>query len=325
MVRTITHEHWDLDALFARALSRPNEDAGERATHGAIEELREVLESHLSVEEDLYFPTIQALRTEYEGPLRSFICEHDRFRALLREITALMGGRKTDEAFRLLEDLKLAFEGHVAEEEVMLHSIDRKIRIDASDEKTFEHPKRFADVETRAGLPTSTFGRHGDRHGTGRRRVVRWVAGMAAVAAALILLPIVFPGLRSAGVEGPEALAGSILREIALNHSKNQGIQFAANDYSGLRQQMDELDFSMRSPQRIGGGEFRILGGRYCSLQGRPAAQIKLEDEAGQVLTLYQTHFSDSFEGLFEQRRELGGIQIRIWREGDLLFGLAGS
>jgi len=68
-----------------------------------------------------------------------------------------------------------------------------------------------------------------------------------------------------------------------------------------------------------------MLGGRYCSIQGRLAAQIKLEDEAGRVLTLYQTRFSEAFEGISEQRCELDGIQVRIWREGGLLFGLAGS
>ena len=68
-----------------------------------------------------------------------------------------------------------------------------------------------------------------------------------------------------------------------------------------------------------------MLGGRYCSIQGRLAAQIKLEDEHGSVLTLFQTNFDERFDGLTEVQRELDGIRIRVWREGDLLFALAGS
>ena len=188
------------------------------------------------------------------------------------------------------------------------------------DATTLERLKHLALLETRAEAPESPGSGY-----TGRRRIASRVAGVAAAAAALILLPLVFPGLRGAGVEGPEALAGSILREIALNHSKNLTVEFSADGYPGLREQMGKLDFSLRPPRRLSGGGFQMLGGRYCSIQGRLAAQIKLEDEAGRVLTLYQTDFSEDFEGLSEQRRELDGIQIRIWREGGLLFGLAGS
>ena len=307
MVRRIVDEYSALEALFARVLPGPDGRAGEVGSRDAVEELRAALESRFSAEEDLYYPTIWALRPEYEDRLRSFIRAHHHFRGLIREITGLIESREMEEAFRLLEGLEHELARHETEEEDALHALDREIQIDESGAARFER----SSGSSRGGY-------------TGRRRVVSRIAGVAAAAAALILLPFVFSELRGPGVDDPTALADSILREIALNHSKNQKVEFSADDYPGLREQMDRLDFTLLSPRRISGRELQMLGGRYCSLQGRLAAQIKLEDEAGRVLTLYQTSFSGGFEGLSEQRRELDGIQIRIWREGDLLFGLAG-
>ncbi|MBJ20120.1 MAG: hypothetical protein CL933_11975 [Deltaproteobacteria bacterium] len=172
-----------------------------------------------------------------------------------------------------------------------------------------------------------------DLHGGGRqatdaadhrsvaRRRFRHRCAVAVAAAALILLSVFFRDLQGGDFD---ALAGSILREVALNHSKNLEVEFAAAAYPQLREQMAELDFPLRAPQRLAEAGLRMLGGRYCSIQGRLAAQIKVENEDGRMLTLYQASFDEHFEGLPELQREQGGVQIRIWREADLLFALAG-
>ncbi len=181
--------------------------------------------------------------------------------------------------------------------------------------------KRLANLQ-KAGVESIS---SEERSTASRRLRSRVAVTSAAAAAALVLLFLVFPGLRGAGTEGTESLADSIVREIALNHSKNLAVEFAAIEYPRLREQMGELDFPLRPPRHIAGGELRMLGGRYCSIRGRLAAQIKLEDEHGRVLTLYQTSFDEHFDGLPELQREQDGIRIRVWREGDLLFALAGS
>ncbi|MAE97351.1 MAG: hypothetical protein CL910_22100 [Deltaproteobacteria bacterium] len=308
VVRRVANEHSALEALFSRALPCLEEGAEGLGTRDAVEELRAALEAHLSAEEDLYFPTVWALRPQFEIRLRSFIRAHQRFRGLLREIAGLVESREEEGALRLLKELRHEFTRHEREEEDALHALDREIQIESSEEPTFG--------ESRA--PSSFRG--GSR---GRRRIAsRWVG---AAAAALILLPFLFFELRGSEPHDPAALAGSIRHEIVLNHRKNLAVEFDAEDYLGLREQMDRLDFALLRPQRFGGGELQLLGGRYCSLQGRMAAQLKLEDEEGRVLTLYQTGFGEVFEGLPEEQRELDGIPIRIWREGDLLFGLAGA
>jgi len=180
--------------------------------------------------------------------------------------------------------------------------------------------KRLADLQNADDGSIDSGGRHiGGRSFRSRLLVA------TAAAAALVVGLLVFPGLRGVGIEGSEALAGSILREIALNHGKNLAVEFAAVEYAQLSQQMVELDFPLRSPRDVADGELRMLGGRYCSIQGRLAAQIKLEDEDGRIRTLYQTSFDEHFDGLPDLERELDGIRIRVWREDDLLFALAGS
>jgi hypothetical protein len=181
--------------------------------------------------------------------------------------------------------------------------------------------KRLADLQKPGAGSICPDGRSATR----RRLRSRVAVASAAVAAALVLLFFASPGFRGAGTEGSQALADSILREIALNHSKNLMVEYAAIEYPRLREQMGELDFPLRAPRQITRGKLRMLGGRYCSIRGRLAAQIKLEDEHGRVLTLYQTSFDEHFDGLPELQREQDGIQIRVWREDDLLFALAGS
>ena len=180
---------------------------------------------------------------------------------------------------------------------------------------------RLANLEKAGDGSTVSGGRR-----TPRRRILSRIAMAAASVAALVLFSLILPDLWQAGSEGSDVLSGSILREVALNHRKNLAIEFSGIGYPRLREQMVDLDFSLRPPRRqFMLGELRMLGGRYCSIQGRMAAQIKLEDQYGRVLTLYQTSFGEHFEGLPELQRELDGIQIRVWREDDLLFALAGT
>ena len=146
---------------------------------------------------------------------------------------------------------------------------------------------------------------------------------VVAVLAASVVLALVGIQLLRAPAAERVALAAAIAAEIALNHSKDLAVEFPANGYADLREQMDKLDFTLRPPGLPGATGLRIVGGRYCSIQGQLAAQIKLEDDAGRMVTLYETRFADGFAGLPEGDRNLEGLRVRIWREGDLLLGLA--
>ena len=146
----------------------------------------------------------------------------------------------------------------------------------------------------------------------------------AAVAASVVLALAGIQLLRAPSAHG-DALAAAIAAEIALNHSKNFAVEFPAQGYAELRERMEKLDFTLHPPSLPGARGLRIVGGRYCSIQGQLAAQIKLEDDAGRMVTLYETRFVREFAGLSEGDLDLQGLRIRIWRDGDLLLGLARS
>ncbi len=127
MVNEIADEHRALDRLFTGALTALEGTGPEAQVRDAFEELREALESHLAAEENLYFPTIWALRPEFKDRLRAFIRAHHHFRGLVQEIAGLMDSRETEEARFVLERLRHEFGRHEGSEEDALRSLDQEI------------------------------------------------------------------------------------------------------------------------------------------------------------------------------------------------------
>jgi len=115
-----------------------------------------------------------------------------------------------------------------------------------------------------------------------------------------------------------------VAKEIAVNHNKRLAIEFPASDYRALNRMMSKLDFSSVGSSRLPVEQYQLLGGRYCSLQGQLALQLKLKDRAGNRYTLYQTPLSKTLAVIPEGEQLIDGLRITLWREGGLLLGLAG-
>lgn len=151
-----------------------------------------------------------------------------------------------------------------------------------------------------------------------RRRSWYWGAATAVIV-------VVAVGLGRVVQVGPDhrQWAARAAQEIALNHKKHLREEFVATDFATLRRQMSKLDFSLAEPTSLSALGLRIVGARYCSIQGHLAAQIKLTDVQGRRYTLYQTHIAADMAADVEWRSRIDGIDIRQWREADLFFGLA--
>lgn len=119
-------------------------------------------------------------------------------------------------------------------------------------------------------------------------------------------------------------LFSRVTKEVELNHRKQLTSDFFASDYQTLASAMDKLDFSLKLPARLQNINYKLVGGRYCSIQGQIAAQIKLSDSEGRKLTLYATKLSDKLATLNNKSQLRGDVFIQMWKEGKLLFGLAG-
>ncbi|MHC4958184.1 MAG: hypothetical protein ACYTGN_07385 [Planctomycetota bacterium] len=116
----------------------------------------------------------------------------------------------------------------------------------------------------------------------------------------------------------------AVAREIALNHSKELAVEYRADSCALIGERMDKLDFEIAEPPILAQRGWTLVGARYCSLQGRIAAQLRLTGSGGEVATLYEVKDSNEFAATRGTTGvEVDGVMIRIWRARGILFGLA--
>ncbi len=152
----------------------------------------------------------------------------------------------------------------------------------------------------------------------------RWRAQRNISIAASLLLAAVILLQWIVAIPTQQQLVASIAQEIAINHQKQFNIDFAETSYASLSTLMTKLDFKLVDPARLKTRGFQILGGRYCSLHGQIAAQVRLKNSAGAIFTLYQTNSHDIFNTLTEHAQHANGIEIKMWNEGGVFLGIAG-
>ncbi len=122
-----------------------------------------------------------------------------------------------------------------------------------------------------------------------------------------------------------------IAMEVAGNHIKLKPLEVETRSIEGIRDYFEKLDFMPVSSELVSGYGLELVGGRYCSLQGVTAAQLRVtRPGSDDVQTLYQTEYiKDVFKELpvIEEGNEpvdlyVKGIKVRIWVEKGLLFAL---
>jgi hypothetical protein len=123
-------------------------------------------------------------------------------------------------------------------------------------------------------------------------------------------------------------LSERIMDEIAYNHKQDMPIEVASSSLEEIRQYLDKLSFPIISPAALGKPNWEFLGGRYCSINGKLAAQLKLKNLADNTTyTLYQaaTKGGDEVTETARSTEIIDGVGVSIWREKGLLLGLASS
>lgn len=124
------------------------------------------------------------------------------------------------------------------------------------------------------------------------------------------------------------ALIEAITQEVVDNHLKQRPLEFQQQSLAELDKTFTELEFTLVETIQLPELNNRLLGGRYCSIQGRTAAQLRLGG-AGRAGSLYQVPFDASFERLGpinvdEQPllRYARGLQVTLWEEKGVLLAL---
>ena len=108
--------------------------------------------------------------------------------------------------------------------------------------------------------------------------------------------------------------------EIAFNHTKNLPPEFLTANLTELKENLDQLDFDLRFPDKYFTDK-QVIGARYCSVDNRIAAQLKLLGPEGKPETCYIFKKQEKFD--FDREIDRGKTHVMLWHSDDLIFAIA--
>jgi len=162
----------------------------------------------------------------------------------------------------------------------------------------------------------------------GRPIAKSWIGWPAAAAIAALLAVIM---LLAPGPVDEIPMTDRIAMEVARNHIKLKPLDVETDNMDGIRRYFTDLEFAPVKSQLLASSNLELLGGRYCSIQSVPAAQLRVSapDKHG-LKTLYQSEYRKEVFGPLPVLENGGvpvevnvkGITVRIWVEKGLLFAL---
>lgn len=148
---------------------------------------------------------------------------------------------------------------------------------------------------------------------------IRYITPVA-VLAGLMIAVIAWRQMTGSGLDIPTLAA-----EIAYHHNQRMGLEVESSSLDKVRDYLERLNFPLIESSRYPAAHWDLAGGRYCSLKGQPAAQMRLHNRyTGKTVTLYQLLAPpgmDGFDGSYEGFDQ--GVRIEIWKERGLLLAAA--
>ncbi|WP_028021603.1 hypothetical protein [Enterovibrio calviensis] len=117
----------------------------------------------------------------------------------------------------------------------------------------------------------------------------------------------------------------AISAEIAYNHNSQMQMEVLSNSFADIDTYLNRLDFALITPTRLPVEKWNLLGARYCSIDGKIAAQLQVQDlDTQQIYTFYQAKLPQGVDAdLNEVVMDIDGVSVALWEENGLLMGLA--
>jgi len=151
---------------------------------------------------------------------------------------------------------------------------------------------------------------------------------VASVLAVGILITTLLP-LSNTGSSQQE-LIYAIASEVSYNHLKFKPLEVTSTQLSDVTQYFKKLDFNPLGSVQVTALSSRLVGGRYCSIQGNIAAQLRMQDEKGAISTLFESRFNaedfDFLPKLEDQEAPISvhvdGQRVKLWVEKGLVMAL---
>lgn len=155
----------------------------------------------------------------------------------------------------------------------------------------------------------------------------RWYLLTVASAAIFAVLAVFF--ISQIHEDNAGNLAQQIAEEVASNHLKLKPLEVKAGSINAVRGYFTKLDFVPIESQLPVLDNLQLMGGRYCSLQGITAAQLRMK-QGRNVQTLYQTEYIPEIFGDLPHIEKgeqpivvyAKGIKVEIWVEKGLLLAV---
>jgi hypothetical protein len=164
----------------------------------------------------------------------------------------------------------------------------------------------------------------------GRPVRASWLLAGGLFAATLTLISFFYTAQwYRAGAEN--RLLVAIAEEIADHHLEPSSPEVEAPTLDAVLAYFTGLGFRPVATPRLGGAGETLLGGRYCSIQGVPAAQLRYRTPGGSLVTRYEgtlppgqlAALPDVGAGGRPFRHLVRGVDVSIWQERGLVFAEA--
>lgn len=146
--------------------------------------------------------------------------------------------------------------------------------------------------------------------------------GIYAAAIAIVVITGALFGFQASSI--PQEIA----QEVVKNHLRMKPLDINSNNLATVSEYFTMLDFLPLKSTEYNRNNSLLLGGRYCSIKGITAAQLRYQNTKGKLETLYQVPYDPNIfsdlpkleEGeppitLFER-----GLEVTIWVERGLLM-----
>ncbi len=109
-----------------------------------------------------------------------------------------------------------------------------------------------------------------------------------------------------------------------MNHKKQLAVEVVSSDYAELSGMLNKLDFELTSPDSPFTKNYELIGGRYCSIQGELAAQLKLKHRDNDTIsTLYAAKLNPELSKVKLTTKGTDTTSIKLWKSDKLFYGLA--
>ncbi|MFT6153398.1 MAG: hypothetical protein ACJAYK_001569 [Crocinitomicaceae bacterium] len=156
-------------------------------------------------------------------------------------------------------------------------------------------------------------------------RLLSKVASLFAVAVFITLFAI-----NQNSYYKKENMVNLIVAEVVNNHRYLKPLEVTSSQLVSVSKYFNQLSFSPYASNNdsvVSALSNTLIGGRYCSIQGTTAAQLRMESSEGSISTLFQVGMSDSFLNIpsFEKGeasivKHKDGYEVQIWQEKGLLM-----